>query len=79
MTQKLTAAERIKDIVARYSSTHDKAQANHKRLRAAAKVRIKRNEKEHSKSSDGQGIEKQQDVQQTRSGSHTSLHDSESC
>jgi len=36
-------------------------------------------EKKHSEGIDGQGIEKQQDVQQTRSGSHTSLHDSESC
>lgn len=76
---KLTPKERLQEIYERHSSMYDKAQADHKRLRAAAKVRIKRNEKEHSKSSDGQGIEKQQDVQQTRSGSHTSLHDSESC
>jgi hypothetical protein len=77
--QKLTAAERLEEIYRRHNRMYDKAQADHKRLRAIAKVRIARNEKEHSEGIDGQGIEKQQDVQQTRSGSHTSLHDSENC
>jgi hypothetical protein len=56
-------------------------QATELREEAARQVQLKRksNAQEHSEGIDGQSIEKQQDVQQTRSGSHTSLHDSENC
>jgi len=60
--QKLTPKERLQEIYERHSSMYDKAQADHKRLRAIAKVRIKRNEKEYRKGDDGQSTKSEQDV-----------------
>jgi len=56
--QKLTPKERLEEIYGRHNRMYDKAQADHKRLRAIAKVRIARNEKEHSKSIGRQAREK---------------------
>jgi hypothetical protein len=58
VTQKLTPKERLEEMYERHNRMYDKAQADHKRLRAIAKVRIARDEKEHRKSDDGQSTEK---------------------
>lgn len=82
LTTAAITAEALSILNEEFQRSYETPAETAKRIRGMLldRLRTKRGyEKKYSEGSDGQGIEEQQDVQQTRSGSHTSLHDSESC